>query len=210
MVCFLTGLDDLKAELDANIDDCKLSELCYQKDEIVTLKFYKNAHCLDVFAKQFDIMTNRNRTSLFIRPLEKKLRKLINSSLESESMIKISELFPLVWELTFKDCQQLLFTLADHSIKLAHCDQHLKEFNENLETQLDLLFKGLHECEPLPIEYPTIQASIVQVRNYWKICEYRQGADIFLKLRDVLELEKGDFTDVEKFGTEVSVSSFVR
>ena len=41
---------------------------------------------------------------------------------------------------------------------------------------------------------------------YWKLCEYRHGANIFLQLRDVLDLQGGDFSIVETFANTVSTA----
>ena len=145
------------------------------------------------------------RSNLFVRPLEKKLKSVIASNSETE--VSISDIFSLVWKPTFEHCVTLLESLADLTIKLAAVDKYLKEFSETLDTQVKILSDGISECTKKAGDPTRLNLALIRVQNYWKLCEYRHGADVFLRLRDVLELQRGDFSDVERFSTEVLVIS---
>ena len=198
------GIVELMEDLDKDYDNTKIIDLCQCEGETFKLKCFEAADPLYAFADHFLIMMT-NKSNLFIRPLEKKMRQVVNTSSEST----IADIHPLIWKPTFDHCQQLLKSLTDQTIMLADVDKHFKPFAVQLETQVKILADGIGECVKMPPNQPGIQLALRQVRNYWKLCEYRNGADVFLRLRDVLNLHNGDFKDVERFATEVLIELYV-
>ena len=132
------------------------------------------------------------------------MAKVINEHIESETNLKVADFYPLIWKPTFDNSRLLLETLANLTIKLVDCDRDLKDFTTTLDTQLDILRNGICRCAQVEIDATRIQTALSRVRMYWKLCEYRHGANIFLQLRDVLDLQDGDFSIVETFANTVS------
>ena len=191
---------ELKQELSKDFGETKIIDLCEHEEGTFQIKCFEAANPLNAFAEHFLIMMTK-KSNLFIRPLEKKVRQVVNTSSEST----IADIHTRIWKPTFDHCQQLLKSLTDQTIMLADVDKHFKPFADQLETQVSNLSAGIVECVQIEADLRGIQSALHRVRNYWKLCEYRDGADVFLRLRDVLMLQSGDFKEVELFSTEVYI-----
>ena len=176
----------------------KIADLCECEEGQFHIKCFEAATPLNDFAEHFLIMM-KIRSNLFIRPLEKKVKQVVNASTNPT----ISDIHTSIWKPTFDHCQQLLHSLIDQTIMLADVDKHFKPFEAQLETQVTNLATGIGDCVKLKPDSSKIKLALDRVRNYWKLCQYREGADVFLRLRDVLNLKDGDFKEVELFSTEV-------
>ena len=197
------GLVELKRDLEREYDDQKIRDLCVEESGKVEMKCFTAARPLDDFAPHFSIMMTTKRSNLFIRLLERRLRQVINSSTD----LTIASISTLVWKPTFEHCQVLIDSLINLTIKLADVDKHFGDFKGQIETQVANLASGMWECLQSAPNQGKLQYALDRVRKYWKLCEYRDGADVFLELKEVLNLH-GDFKGVEKFSTEVILTSF--
>lgn len=197
----MPGLIELKQELERDYSSFKIKDLCIVDGEDVKMICFRAARPLDVFASHFTIMMSK-QSNLFLRPLNKRLKEFVTSDTE----LTIASISDDVWKPTFDDCRKLLDSLSDKTIKLKEVDRHFKPFADQLETQVSNLAAGIGECLQVRPQKKT-ELAVLCIRDYWKLCEYRDGADIFLKLREVLKLQGGDFKDVERFSTKVTVSN---
>ena len=197
-MCLHVGIVELKRDLHKDFSETRIIDLCECEGETFRIKHFKAAIPLNDFAEHFLSMMTK-RSNLFIRPLETKMKHVLRNNAD----LTIASIHTLIWKPTFGHCHHLLQSLSDQTIKLADVDKHFRDFDDQLETQVSNLAAGIGECVKMPSIQPTTQLALRRVRNYWKLCEYRDGADVFLNLRDALNLQKGDFKDVEKFSTEV-------
>ena len=196
--CVFIGIVELKRDLHKDFSETKIIDLCECEGETLRIKCFEAASPLNDFAEHFLSMMTK-RSNLFIRPLETKMKHVLRSNAE----LTIASIHYLIWKPTFDHCQHLLKSLTDQTIKLADVDKHFREFDDQLETQVSNLAAGIGECVKMPPNHLRTQLALRRVRNYWKLCEYRDGADVFLDLRDVLKLQNADFEDVERFSSEV-------
>ena len=104
-----------------------------------------------------------NSSNLFVRPLEKKMAKVMNEHIESETTLKIADFYPLIWKPTFDSSRLLLETLANLTIKLVDCDKDLKDFTATLDTQLGILRNGICRCAQVEIDTAKIQIALSRV-----------------------------------------------
>ena len=192
------GIVELKSDLHKDFSETKIRDLCECEGETFRIKCFEAATPLNDFAEHCLIMMSK-RSNLFIRPLETKMRNVLRNNTE----LTIASIHPLIWKPTFDHCHNLLQSLSEQTIKLSDVDKYFRDFINDLETQVSNLATGIWECVKMTPNQLRIQLALHRVRNYWKLCEYRYGADVFLELRDVLNLQNGDFKDVEKFSTEV-------
>ena len=192
------GIVELKRDLHKDFSETRIIDLCECEGESFRIKHFEAAIPLNDFAEHFLSMMTK-RSNLFLRPLETKMKHVLRNTAD----LTIASIHILIWKPTFDHCHHLLKSLSDQTIKLAHVDKHFRDFDDQLETQVSNLAAGIGECVKMPPNNPRIQLALRRVRNYWKLCEYRDGADVFLDLRDVLNLQNGDFKHVEKFSTEV-------
>ena len=107
-----------------------------------------------------------------------------------------------VWDPAFDTCQSLLEMLHDRSMKLADIDRHFRH-KSDLEKQLGDLLAGVNACLGEKKSGAWIKGVVHRIHDYWHLCNYRKAASAFLDLREALNLQKGDFSDVEKLSSEV-------
>ena len=115
-----------------------------------------------------------------------------------------------VWDPAFRNCQSLLNELCDRSMKLACVDRYFKRHKANLEMQLRNLHAGVNACLGETQDGAWIEGVVCRIRDYWQLCNYRKAATAFLKLKEVLNLQKEDFSDIEKLATEVRSQCWYR
>ena len=133
---------------------------------------------------------------------------LKNATKDNDKLI-LENVHPLVWEPCINSCKELLLSLSSLSTKLIIVDKKLKPHQNKLDTQLFTLLRGVKLCTGLNIEDDKINAAIAQVKQYWNLCRFQDGANIFLSIRTSLGLTKGDFTLVEKLSKEVNNASIL-
>ena len=119
--------------------------------------------------------------------------------------LTLDSIHPSVWQPCLGKCKQLLASLSDLSMKLLDVDQVFRDHRENIDPQLCALFKGMSLCAREQYDWRQIEKAIGKIKQYWDLCRYRKGANIFLGIRDSLGLEGGDFSLVEKLSKEVSL-----
>ncbi len=135
-------------------------------------------------------------------------RKTRDSAISSKPSITLEDI-PQVWAGAFEECQKLLETVRFRTIKLADVDKQFKPYHQsNLETSLLKLHQGVCQCTDVSPaneknEARLIRSAVGRMYSYWDLCNYRDTANVFLKIRDALNLTKGDFRDVEKLSKEV-------
>ncbi len=173
-----------------------ISSLCRNNNKTVEILCFKSAASLVSFAADFRTMTGSEIFQEYWRA----------------SMDEISRSCPLitldsivdVWRNAFQRCQQLVNEIKDQSMKLEDVDRKLHQ-GKDLETHVLKLHDCLCQCSRIsPVkEAKDVRNALGRVRAYWDLRNYHITANVFLKIRDALELTKGDFRDVEKLSNQV-------
>lgn len=196
------GITDAKAELQKKKNrSFKINTLCmrYESGEIRSICFDKAAPLLP-FAKHFCVLTQRHNSSLFLTICSSTIKK---AKLNNPNL-SINHLEAEVWLPAFRQCQNLLDEMYEMSITLSDVDKYFGRFGgSDLTVQLKTLFRGINECTAGTRNDDWIQRSVKKIEDYQQLCGYRMAANYFLKLRDLLELSRGDFGDVEMISKEV-------
>jgi hypothetical protein len=130
-------------------------------------------------------------------------KEAMSAAIKDNPDLTVDSIHPMVWQPCLGKCKQLLVSLSDLSMKLVNVDLVFKDHRENIDTQLHALFKGVSDCTGEPFDWRLIERAIGKIKQYWDLCRYRKGANIFLRIRDSLGLEGGDFSLVEKLSKEV-------
>ena len=120
--------------------------------------------------------------------------------------LDVQHLHSNVWTPAFQQCQSLLENLYEQTITLGDVDKHFGYDRNGLLGQLKLLFHGVNECSKKNLDDKWIEHSVEKILNYRQLCGYRDAANSFLKLKDLLKLSKGDFSDVERISKEVNMT----
>ncbi len=191
------GIAELKKELEQDFGCRKIKDLCQVEGETFKMSCLEAAKPLDSFVDHFGIM----HSNLFIQSLNRKMKQvLVNPG------VTINEIYTLIWRPVFEQCQQLLHDLATHQITLATVDHCLTPHASTLVPDIMNLAVGMHKCLKTPTapNYGTLRCAMSKVEDYWKICEYQDGAQVFLCLKEVLQLS-GDFALIQMFASSVRI-----
>ena len=193
----------MRQELDRDCGEVNLCDLCTRDPDShnVILLCFKTAGTLCDFVDSFYTMSRRHGSDFFAAAWQKSM----TSALKNSPDLDLSGVYPLVWEPCLEDIKQLLKILSNLSIKLVDIDRDFLHHKDQIDTQLLALFKGVNECTDENFNWSLIERAINRIRQYWELCRYREGANIFLEIRDSLGLEHGDFSTVQKLSQEVCI-----
>ena len=191
----------LQGELNKDYGERNLCELCTRDSDTkqVLLICFKSAGTLVEFAESFYILSHKHGSDIFATAWNKSMLSAVRNNPD----LVVNDIYPLVWQPCLKELKQLLMSLSELSMRLDDVDKNFNHHKDNLDTQLAALFRGIIECTSEPFDLRLIERAIERIRQYWELCRYRRGAQIFLKIRESLELEGGDFGLVEKLSKEV-------
>ena len=195
------GLLELEAELQTDFSKESICTLCVRNEnDKLQLICFLSAGSLLKFANEFKVVSGQKYSNDLFSDLWK--TTLLNARANSPDLT-LDNIYSLVWQPCIQQCQQLLDSLMDMSIKLSDVDDLLWPHNVRLETQLHSLFKGINEITQKKPSSSLIDRATQRIRNYWALRKYKKGADIFLKLKDSLGLTQGDFRQVERLSQQV-------
>ena len=130
----------------------------------------------------------------------------MNKARESHPDLSVSNVESKIWSPTITQCQKLLNDLQGLSMTLSDVDRHFKNYQMNdIERELSQLLIGIQKCLP---QYSLdtddwIHDIICRIEDYRKLCNYRDAANYFLKIKMSLELQ-GDFRDVDRISQKVT------
>lgn len=191
------GLDSLQQELGKDYGEVNVNKLCRRaENKQVEVVCFQLAGTLCEFVADFQVL--HSCSELFATAWRNAM-----SVARSHPGLKLDDIYPMVWQPCLEHCIKLLTSLADLSIRLIDIDREFKYYQQNLDTYLQALFKGVTQCTGEHIDWGKIKTAIKRTKQYWELCRYREGANTFLEIRDSLGLRNGDFKLVEKLSKEV-------
>ena len=152
------------------------------------------------------MMTTRTNSSIFYATWS----TFMKQTRKNNPNMSIRDVEIQVWTPTFGHCQNLLDQLRSFSMTLADVDRHFKDFKEKgeLVRELKALSDGVAKCLEQRQDDDWMHTSVQRIEEYRKLRGYCNAANSFLKLRDSLNLIKGDFQTVERISEEVIIMTF--
>ena len=162
---------------------------------------FQSANSLQQFGNKFWTLSHVHNSAIFNATWSKTMEDVYHRDMT------VSDVGPKVWKPAFKQCQQLLEKLNSGSMTLSDVDKHFSQYKgelQRLERELKSLFCGVNACGRKDRDPSWIYQAVTQMEEYWRLCEYCETANSFLKLRDSLELTKGDFKKVENISKKVN------
>ena len=185
----------------------EIQTLCVRENQIRILLF-QSADSLSAFAHKFYIMDHKHSNKIFTMKWNGAISAAVNNP---GAFLTLADIKSKVWDPAFHSCQILLQELHDRSMKLTHVDKCFKQHkNSNLEKQLRELFAGVNACLGENRSGAWIRGVVRRIHDYWDLCNSHKAASAFLDLKEALNLQKGDFSNIEKLATEVSVGSYLQ
>ena len=146
-------------------------------------------------------MNHKHSNNLFSVRWKERIKEAFRNS--GRTSPTLADIHSEVWVTAFDSCQSLLEELHDRSMKLAHIDKHFMDHKSDLEMQLERLSKGVNACLGKDSGELWIREVVHRIQDYWLLCNYQKAASIFLDLKEALNLQNEDFSDIEKLSTEV-------
>ncbi len=200
---YISGLTQLKKDVQQDFRKFQIKTLCTSNDGKVEILRFHSAAPLMSFAANFHVMVQVFDSDLFLVYW----RVTMDTVISSKPTITLDDI-PQVWAGAVQECQKLLTAVKAQTIKLVVVDKQFKPYcRKNLESQLINLHRGV--CHYTGVSPANENKEVILMRSaarrillYWDICSYRDTANVFLKIRDALNLT-GDFGDVEKLTKEV-------
>lgn len=206
---FYAGLPELLEQLKLDFSEQGVCKLCISDPadrNQLTVKYFQSADTLLNFAKSFKLLTMRYGSDLFSDTWTKSLICAAHNPQLPE--FSIAHVYCHVWKPTLNHLVNLIDSVISLTIKLSDVD-NFKDL-PNLETQLMNLFHGVMECMKKKHDnLQPIRTALNSIKQYRLFCSYCNGADVFLELRKVLNLQKGDFTLVQDFAADVRLIKLI-
>ena len=195
---FILGINEAIEELQFDYTNCLISKLCVRREGRIEVVCFTVASPLLSFAWKFHEMHKERNSVLFLRMWQDNVKK----ALARCTNLNIGDIEKEVWMPTFQYCQALLNQLENMSIAL--CDvNHLLASDCELEYELKALSLGVSTCNGGDYcSNEWIPSVLSRIKDYNKLHNYCAAANIFIDLRNSLQLQ-GDFKDVESIAAEV-------
>jgi hypothetical protein len=200
----IKGVSEAKTELQTDYKSRKINTLCSRRESYVDVVCFTIAAPLLSFAWKFYVMTTRTNSSIFYATWS----NFMKQTRKNNPNMSIRDVEIQVWTPAFEHCQNLLDQLHSFSMTLADVDRHFKDFKEKgeLVRELKALSDGVAKCVEQTHDDDWILKKVQRIEEYRKLRGYCYAANSFLKLRDSLNLIKGDFQNVERISEEASSS----
>ena len=201
----LLGVDKAITELQCEYNSCEIDILCTRSGDTVEVMCFQSATSLKPFAYKFTIMA---KSAIF----NSIWSKTMEAAYHKKPNMAIRDVGPKIWKPAFTKCKQLLEELHSGSMTLSDVDKHFCQYKgeqQRLEGELKSLFLGVNKCCEIDSNSNWIHQAVTRIAEYWRLCAYCGAANSFLRLRDSLELTKGDFKPVEKISKEVNIFVYV-
>ena len=196
-----TGLPQLKQQLEKDYTQEKINTICVREGQKIRVLCFQSAGSLSDVADKFYLMNQKYPSDLFIMGWRAAMNAAVRNS--AGTSLTLEDIKPKIWDPAFRNCQSLLQELQDCSMKLVRIDGCFRRYETNLEVQLMNLFAGVNACLGIEKDGGWIEGVVHRIKEYWQFCNYQKAATTFLSLKKALNLQKGDFSDVEKLATEV-------
>ena len=191
----------MKQQLERDYRQEKINTLCVREGQTVRVLCFQSAGSLSSVADKFYLMNQKYASDLFIMGWRAAMNAAVKNS--AGTSLTLEDIEPKMWDPAFRNCQSLLQELQDYSMNLARIDGCFKRYESSLEVQLINLLAGVNACLGIEKDGGWIEGVVHRIKEYWQFRNYQKAATTFLSLKKALNLQKGDFSDVEKLATEV-------
>ena len=198
------GLKELQSEIDSDHSSKPINTLCQKSGGEVTFLSLRSASPLDFFSEKFDIMTS-TLSSLFQVIWEKHMKNAANSvKREEREDVTVNDIKILIWDKAFEECDYLLSSLKDRTMKLDEVDGYFRSIKmKELTWQLRRLCSGVHKCVgTYQGDEAWIDSAVQHIKDYWTSLTLSKAAAVVITLKNKLCLT-GDFVVVETLANQV-------
>ena len=193
------GVCDAVEESNMDYNLCTIDKLCCRSSSGIRVVCFQKSHVLLSFAWKFSVFAN---SAIFITTWSDTMKRAMRNNPD----LSIDNLESEVWVPTFQHCQSLLKKLQNLSMTLGEVDKEFHSYRDsNLQMELELLQDGVSKCDKLNLSAYWIDNAVKKIKEYRALCNYHEVATHFLKLRELLQLKGGDFTDVEQISSKVII-----
>ena len=162
----------------------------------------KHALPLDEISDNFSVMSSQ---SILFQEIWGGHMKLAATS---QQELTIEAIKSVLWDPTFTECNELLDTLQDRSIKLHEVDRFFRDSkHEDIAFQLRELSTSIHKCvcaDRTKCNLRWIGGAVQHICDYQSLLTLSKAASVVLTLKAKLSLT-GNFKAVETLAKEVRI-----
>lgn len=203
--CTCIGLDLLRSEIDFDHRSAPINSLCQSIEGKVCFFSLLSAVPLDDITEMFAVMMSVQST--LFQDIWRKHMKNAAASVKQKKRaeLTIEDIRIVIWDKTFQECNYLLDSLHDRSIKLFEVDSYFKSIQQQeLVWQLKRLNAGVVKCVRLDESHNLlwIDGVVKHIHDYWSLLELSKAARVVIQLKTKLCLT-GDFKAIDTLANEV-------
>ena len=195
-------------ELQRNFEEEKI-KLCVtsSSDGSCNVVCFPDARPLDPCLDNFYIISFDYSSDIFNRIWQERVDALYKTVVQ----ISFNDVDVSLWRPALQSCISLLAKLNAGDMTLLDIDHQFKliyfKKRDQLEQDLINLQHGVNAIKHASSDSNWIRKVVVNIGQYWDLCEYREAAEAFIKIRDTLKLT-GDFAIVERVASKVLIAAF--
>ena len=200
----ITGLDELRLAIDCDHSFVSMKSLSQSTGKEVTYLLPESAVPLGDIDVKLDIMLS-SKSVLFEHIWEKQK----NTAAASIERLVIEDIRTVLWENSFKECNCLLDSLIDRSIKLGDVNFYFRPIENRMERELQKLCSGVQSCaNPGQVKSTAwIDNLIRHIQDFWSLLTLAEEAKAMMALKSKLLLTD-DFEAVLTLSNQVIVCAF--
>ena len=184
-------MDQLLIGIDFDYSSAPIKDLWQCADDVISFLSPESALPLGDIDFKFDIMISSEST-LF----QMIWKKQVESAAASIEKLSLQDIRTVLWEYSFKECNDLLDSLNDRSIMLSEVEKYMRPVEDNIRGELEKLSTSLHKCVDSDQENKFNLDGVVQhINDLWSLLILTEEARAVMELKEKLSLH-GDFNTV--------------
>ena len=199
------GQPELLRMLQRNFRESEINTLCqsHLSNGSCHVVCFPTVKPIEPYLERFYAISYTHSNDLFNKFWQERLAKVRKDI----GMIQFTQVNEFLWNPVFDRCVSLLDDLYSGQFKLSAVDALFKANYSNDRQRLNKDLQKLHTAINIcmgksPGSYGWIMTAVEQMGQYWDLCNYREAAQAFIKIRDTLGLT-GDFRLVERVAKHV-------
>ena len=198
----LTGLEELKQQLNSNYNDVAIKEVC-RFDGKTFVHCFVTANVLTPILRQFEYVCHVHPSEVFRQIWLERMR----TAEYSKGVLEIHDIIVEIWNPALRECSQLIESLHTCTIVLEDVDKYFGDIEpDNLYKVIQNLAGGVDLCRFDRSESFSnaswIHRCVQLISDYRTLCQCSQAATTLLDLRKELNLT-GDFQLIETLAATV-------
>ena len=205
----ISGLKELHSEVNSDHNMKPIKSLCEIRKNGTEIVFnsFLSALPLERIRRPFDVMSRAHSTPWFLEIWEKCMKTAVSVKRREGVELTLEDIPTAIWDPAFRECNYLVDSLRDKTIKLSEVDHYFKA-QADRKLQLQRFCVGIRVSigSETKTDLEWIDDAVRHMEDYWSLMNLSKAARVVVELKGKLALS-GDFVAIEILLNEVSVLS---